>query len=129
MQIDYTALRSLKSGHTAGTDYTINIGVTVSDRMSPIVGKRHIARAGDGSTVIHREDKKYSVTTQLVNASSTPDLDDLREFVDSVKAGEEFQLDIDGTTQTYIIDNIANPYREIRQHPDWFRFSFTVRQR
>lgn len=128
MQIDYTAIRSIKSGHSADTDYQIDIDLLESNRMSNTIGVQNKMLDGTTITVVHRHQISFDITTSLVDSSTTPDVDDMREFLDSVKGGETFQLDIDGSSVDYILDSISSPFSEIRNHPNKFRYQFKVRQ-
>lgn len=124
MQVDYTAKRSLKAGHVLNTSYVINIGLVESDRRPKNMGAQNIAISGNTVSIIHRGDILLPVNTKLVNASSTPDIDDMREFLDSVRFGETFQLD----SVNYIMSNFKDPYQEKRIHPSYFRYSFMARK-
>lgn len=128
MQIDYTAKRNLKSGHSADTAYQIDVDLSQSDRVSTTEGNQSIALSGETVTVVHRYQEVYSLTTAIISSSSTPDLDDLREFLDSVKGGETFQLDLSGSSEDYVLDSISNPFTENRVPVGKFRFSFRVRK-
>lgn len=124
MQIDYTAKRTLKAGHSVDTAYQFTLGTVQDDRAAVNEGAQNVALSGNTVTVVHRGDIMRSITFQLVTASSTPDLDDLREFLDSVKYGETFQID----TVDHILSSFKNPYREDRPAPGFYRFAFTARQ-
>lgn len=124
MQIDYTAKRSIKTGHTATTGYTINIDVAVYDRSSSISGNQVKSLSGNTVTTVNNDLIKLNINTVLVSSTTTPDIDDMREFLDSVKAGETFQLD----SVNYILDSISSPYSEAREGVNYFRYSFMARQ-
>ena len=124
MQIDYTAKRSIKTGHTATTSYQINIDVAVYDRSSSIDGSQVKSLSGNTVTTVNNDLIKLNINTVLVSSTTTPDIDDMREFLDSVKAGETFQLD----SVNYILDSISSPYSETREGVNYFRYSFQVRQ-
>lgn len=95
MQIDYTAKRSLKSGHTAETAYTIDVKLTQSDRSANIAGEQVVSLSGNTVTTVHRYRELYQLTTNLISETTTPDVSDMREFLDSVRGGETFQLDLE----------------------------------
>lgn len=127
MQIDYTAKRSIQAGHSSGTGYTINIDLTQSDRMSSITGTQNKSINGSTVTVVNDDVTEYQITTVAVGTSTTPDIDDMREFMDSVKGGETFQLDISGSSASYVLSGISNPFTETRLADIYYRYSFKVR--
>ena len=127
MQIDYTAKRSVQGGHTADLDYSIEVVVSQADRSQMTVGAQAVALSGNTVTTVHRRQSKYTLKTDLISTATTPDIDDMREFLDSVSSGETFQLDISGASVDYILDSISNPYTESRVGNSYFTYSFTVR--
>ena len=127
MQIDYTALRSVQGGHSATTAYAINVDLSQSDKQIKNTGVQTMALDGSTVTTIHRSETIYSITTELCSTSTTPSLDDMREFLDSVSRGETFQMDVSGTSIDYILDSFESPYSETRENPNYFRFSFAAR--
>ena len=123
MQIDYTATRSIKSGHSVDTAYTITIGVAKFDRTPVFAGVEHRSLSGSTVTVTHRNDIVYTIVTQRVETTTTPDRDDMREFLDSVKNGEEFDID----SVTCVLDSAKAPYTETREAPDHYSYTFKAR--
>ena len=128
MIIDYTAQRTLKSGHTAGTAYQITANLSVNDRISGAEGAQMKSLAGINFTTIHREKIVYNLAVELITSSTTPDQDDMREFLDSVKYGETFQLDVTGSSIDFVLDSFTNPYVESRRLPNFFRYAFAARK-
>ena len=126
MQIDYTALRSIQAGHSASTAYTINVDLSQADRMPDNKLVQNVALNGNTVTTIHALKTKYSITTSLIDTTTTPTLSDMREFLDSVKAGESFTSDISGATVSYRILNPKSPYSENREGQAYFRYSFQI---
>ncbi len=126
MQIVYTALRSIQSGHTVDTDYTINLNISVANRLPNIDATINKSISGARVTTLRSSLFTYDITSTLVSTSTTPDIDDLREFLDSVKHGEQFTLDISGATVTYTLDKTANPYQEVSETVGYYRYSFRV---
>ena len=121
----YLASRALKSGHTAGTEYTITTELLRADGETPEpVIKQHKSLSGNTVTVLHRIEKYLAVTTDyvLVDGTGTPDADDWTEFLNSVAAGETFTYD-DGTEYTVIMD--GKPTRN--RNGIWFNYSFRFR--
>lgn len=92
-QFKYIAKREIKSGHTAGTEYTITTVLQKADgEMPEPVLREHKSISGAAVTVLHRIEKYLNVTTDYVavDGSGTPDVDDFLEFFNSVAGGEEF---------------------------------------
>ena len=120
----YTAKRSIKSGHSSGTDYTITIVLQqVDDEQPSPVTNAHKALDGTEITVLHRIEKYIDFATDLVPTSGgTPDVDDFIEFFNSVAGGESFTYD-DGTAQTVIMASKATRQREGL----YFTYRFRVR--
>ena len=123
MIIDYTAKRSLKTGHIVDTAYQIDVDLNQFDRGAYTKGSQQEAISGNTVTIVQARQKKYSITTVLIDSSTTPDIDDMREFLDSVMSGETFQID----SGNFILTSISNPYSETRDE-GYFRYSFTARQ-
>jgi|FLOH01.1.fsa_nt_gi hypothetical protein len=123
MIIDYTAKRSLKTGHIVDTAYQIDVDLNQFDRGAYTKGSQQEAISGNTVTIVQARQKKYSITTVLIDSSTTPDIDDMREFLDSVMSGETFQID----SENFILASISSPYSETRNE-GYFRYSFTARQ-
>ncbi len=86
----YTALRNIKSGHTADLAYAIEIEITQGEILPNPIQQQHIALSGNTVTVVHRLDESISITTNFVSPSTTPSIDDMKEFLYSVIHGESF---------------------------------------
>ncbi len=124
-EFEYTAKRAIKPGHSAGTDYTINIVLQQVDDAQPSpVSKKHKALSGTQVTVLHRVEVYISVVTDLVavDGSGTPDVEDMAEFFHSVAGGETFTFD-DGTLLTCIME--GKPQRQ--RQGIYFTYSFRFR--
>lgn len=125
LQVDYIARRNIKAGHVLNDPYVINVGLTMDDLTSVNEGHQSIALSGSTVNVVHRGDVIRSISTVLIDTTTTPDLADMREFLESVRFGETFDLDGD----TYIMNNFKNPYSETRVNGlQYFRFSFRARK-
>jgi hypothetical protein len=86
----YTAERALKTGHTAGTDYTISINIQTGDPQPMPVQTVSMSLSGNQVTTVSRLDQHIDINTDFFNASTTPDYDDMHEFMYSVLHGETF---------------------------------------
>ena len=99
----YTALRNLKSGHSADTQYTITTELMAIDDEMPDAKKHEHRAIGGGAsvTMLHRIEQEISVITDYVDSdgTGTPDTDDWNEFFYSVAAGESFTFN-NGADQT-----------------------------
>ena len=127
MQIDYTALRSISAGHSEDGNYTINVDLSANKRSSKIEGEETKSLNLNKVVVVHAINVTNNLSTVLVNSSTTTTDDDMREFLDSVIAGEIFQLDLTGSLINYKLDSIRNPYTETEFDRSNFRYSFKVR--
>jgi len=129
MQIDYTARRSIKAGHSVDTPYTIVVDLSRLDRKYATVGNQAVALSGTTYTTVHRREVLFDLQTTLIESSGTPDIADMLEFLDSVSSGESFSLDVSGTTETYVLTSITRPYSTTRVgYDDIYRYSFSVRK-
>lgn len=130
MQIDYIALRSLKSGHVLNDPYTFDLKVSREDISRATVGVQMVALSGATVTTIHRRDFIYGITTIIINDNVLPDNDDLTEFLDSVMSGEVFVTFVSGSEENYVLDSISSPYtkKRIGTNESDFRYSFTIRK-
>jgi len=118
----YTALRNLKTGHGVSTDYTITVNLQRADEnISPKVAQ-NIALSGNTVTVAQRIDRIIDIQTDYINASTTPDVDDMLEFVYSTGYGETFTYN-DGSDKTCIM--ASTPSRS--KNGLYYTWSFSVR--
>ena len=123
----YTASRNLKTGHTAGTEYTITIGLQQYDGDIPKpVKNEHRSLSGFTVTTLHRIDVELQVLTDYINSdgTGTPDVDDFDEFLASVAGGEVFEFG-DGTT-TRDVKLIGSPGRR-REGTMFYAYSLKMR--
>ena len=121
----YTATRSLKSGHTIDTDYTITSELMRLDGEMPNPEKVvHRTLGGAEVTVLFYIDTKLEVTTDYINSdgTGTPDTADYLEFLHSVAGGEQFEFD-NGTPVNVVME--GNPTRT--RTGTKFNYSFTMR--
>lgn len=100
VDITYTALRNLKTGHSSGTDYTLSsLNLQQADEKVQPVNKRNVALSGNTVVTAQRIDKIIDITTDYLNSGTTPDIDDMLEFIHSTAHGEQFTYN-DGTAKT-----------------------------
>ena len=130
MLVDYIAKRSIKSGHSVDTAYQIDIENEVFDRQYKPASDRNISLNGNTVDVIHRRDVILRFRTVVVSSTTTPDTDDMLEFLDSTATNESFTLTIDSVAYTCIMDNPRRPYTATRVGvSDLFKYSFITRVR
>lgn len=92
VDITYTAQRTLKTGHTAGTDYSISIDIQAGAVQPSPVQSQLKSLSGNTVTTVQRLDQTLTMTTDFFTTSSTPDYDDMAEFIYSVIHGETFSF-------------------------------------
>lgn len=97
--ITYTATRNIKSGHSSGTDYTITVNLQQADEQITPVNTQAVSLSGNTVTTAQRIDQVINITTDYINSSTTPDVDDMLEFLHSVAHGESFTYN-DGSDKT-----------------------------
>jgi len=120
--IIYTAKRSVKAGHTSGTDYTLSILFLIDTAGSQRIGPRPaVALSGAQVTTTHRVEKTRSLETDYVSTATTPAVADLVEFLDSVIGGEQFS--IDGVNYRLVSDS----YSEQNEGKLFKKYAFKVR--
>ena len=124
MQIDYIALRNIKTGHTVDTAYVINVDVQQLDPLAFHQGNSLTALAGNRVHTTHHTGLEYQIrTTPVAVNGEAPDIDDMREFLNSVLKGEVFQID----GQNAEIANLKSPYTETFNGNLFKEYSFKVR--
>lgn len=116
---EYTASRKIKSGHSAGTDYTITIGLQqLDDGMPSAVKTVHKSLGGRQVTTLHRVERYLDIVTDYIPVTGgTPDAEDFEEFFFSVAAGETFTFNGEGADDVSVM--VGKPQR-IRQGLHYF---------
>jgi len=119
---------NLVSGHSEGTEYTIEVDFELHDPITSRQINEVKSLSGNTFTRLHRKDEFDQLTTIWV-----PDLvtqNQMREFADSMDAGEEATIDPYGTvlnplepmTVTLKGDIKKNRYQKF----EWWKYSFAV---
>lgn len=128
--ITYTARRSLVSGHTADTEYSMDVGMSAIDPADEADSDQHVALDGTTETVLHRIDEPWRFTTIPLDAAA---LAQMREFLNSHVSGEPFTIDPYGTVAEP--DNPITVVLTSRRHPPrrlgtlmLYQLSFEVRK-
>lgn len=127
--VTYTALRTIASGHTANTEYSLDFEPSKLDRSRMMDIKRKQSIDGTIETLRYSGLVYWDITA---NELDTTNLGYFREFLDSVEAGETFVFDAYGTDASP--DNPINckldshRYRESRIGTvHLYRITFKVR--
>lgn len=123
VDITYTARRALKTGHTAGTDYTISIDIQNGVVQPTPVQSQLVSLSGNTVTTVHRLDQTLAVTTDFFTTTTTPDYDDMAEFIYSVIHGETFSFN-PGTGAADAILQGSPSLNKTGVHYSW---SFSIR--
>lgn len=125
----YTAKRSLMSGVNENDSITYDFELSVIDRQAKPTRKTQIALGGAQETLRERTEMFWNVTTVPVLES---DIENFRQFLDSVDGGETFLFDPYGTlaapVQVMACTLSSKGYTERRVSHRWLSVSFQVRQ-
>lgn len=93
--ITYVAQRSIKAGHSASTQYQLELELQAFPQTTR--AKKFTADSLDDTraSYLYKLAKEYNVITDFLSYASL--LADYVEFIDSVANGETFQIDFTGT--------------------------------
>lgn len=127
--VTYTAKRSIASDHIAGASYGLDFNAGQLDRGTTTRRRRATSLSGASETLIYRQDVVWTVTTTRLSESA---IVYMREFLDSVAAGEVFTFDPYGSTSapdapvTAVLE--SDGYKEARHATTrTYRVTFKVR--
>jgi hypothetical protein len=137
MQITYVAQRSLNTNdspiHVAGTEYTISLSLKTYDRKSKTMKKTVKSIGGFEQTTYLNQDVSYRCMSEPLTGT---DVDDMREFLDSVMEGASFSFNDQYSSpevfQTvYIIGASYGERRAVKKggggDSDYFTFNWSQR--
>lgn len=120
MWAEYTAALKLIPGHTAGTDYQIEVPLAQADPVTRRVGPQQPTTGGTPETeVFYTEDVWVLLTQPLKHFEDANQAGQMREFLASVIDGSPFTLDVYGSIaspddpQVWTFDGTS--YRERRE--------------
>lgn len=88
--VKFTATAGLAPPHEAGDEVTLEIGFTEQNLQKTIERTDVFADGGDFEALLHRVERRFSLTFQPVFGSQ---LRRLREFLDSTDGAEQFEFD------------------------------------
>lgn len=129
-RVNYTARRSIATGHTLNDAYTLEILPRELSEMRDTVNKQSVSIAGTTQNVISRRDQFYDFETERF-LLGTQDYEDILEFLESVDLLEPFNIDPYGTTAnpgTYQVAILEGNYKKKRvEQTNEFTFSFKVK--
>ena len=123
MLINYQALRSIKSGHSASTSYNITVDVIKNDETPYWAGVDIRTLDGTAFRETYNIGDDVSVATVWLKDGDTYDRYDIKEFLDSVRFGETFTIDGVDCELTAL----KKPYSRSFRMPDYYSFSFVYR--
>ena len=119
----YTAKRHLKTGHSVDTDYTVTLDIQAGDIQPNAVQTVNMSLSGNQVTTVHRLEQTLAITTDYFSASTTPDYDDMEEFIYSTIHGETFTYN-DGATD-FSVKMQGGP--RLQRTGTLFAWSFSIR--
>lgn len=126
--VNYTAKRSIITGHVLDTAYDLDLILEQADRSVRTKKNQIRSLGGNTETILQSMDVSWSLTIGSLTGAT---LNGVREFLDSVQGGEIFTLDVMGSVGAP--DNplsvIADgDYMETRvNNSNLFTISFNVR--
>lgn len=88
--VRYTATRSVIAGHTAGVAYELNLQLSDLERQRNPAREQAVSIGGRRETIYHRAEITWRARTIPL---SLTEVAAMREFLDSVEAGEQFEFD------------------------------------
>lgn len=92
----YTAKRRIIPGHTAGTQYDLEFGISSHNPTDMYEGSQAFS-SSQSSTSISKETVYHKITTKRMNY---PKMLEFREFLNSVNSSEPVTFDLFGTIAT-----------------------------
>lgn len=96
--ITYTAKRSLISGHSAESSYSMDIDMEqIGIQDLSINDSEHIALNGSTEGIFYGAVVEYQLTTVPLGEDDNGDFDKMREFITSVFGSASFTFDAYGT--------------------------------
>jgi len=98
--ITYTAIDrgDLITGHSELTEYSFDVPVEQFQKNTRREQSTVSSLSGRRVTTLHRLDTTFTVST--VETDDQTSIDNMREFLSSVAAGEEFTIDVFGSVLT-----------------------------
>jgi|GEM_PF-1784715 hypothetical protein len=136
--ITYIAKRSLVAGHVAGQEYSLVVPIEDWTPRRERVTEEVTSLDGKQFQTFHRKDRLWSVGTVPLDAIGQVEpadadlVEQLREWEDSVQAGEVFQIDPFGTPETpgqpVSVTLKGDVTESLVNSVGYYRYSFNVRR-
>ena len=112
--ITYTATQKIISGHSSGVQYSMEVKARALDNTLSYVRNTQESLGGAVQTLFHREVERWSLTIgSFARTGGEGTMEQVNEFLASVRAGEIFQFDAYGTIATP--DNVQSVVLETAQ--------------
>lgn len=130
-EITYTAKRSLISGHTLDTEYTLDIEILDPQRKTLVKKFPHQAAGGPVELINHRVEFEWLLDFEPVRGAQR---DALLEFLRSTAAAETFSVDIYDSGSPLTLYRVDSGFRQANFMPvgsrvlDWKKISITARE-
>lgn len=129
-RVNYTARRSIATGHTLNNAYTLEILPREINETRDTVNKKSVSIAGTTQNVISRREQFYDVETERF-LLGTQEYEDILEFLESVDMFEPFNFDAYGTAAnpgSYQVAILESNYKKNRvEQTNEFTFSFKLK--
>ncbi len=126
--ISYIAKRSIIGGHTAGIEYKIETSFQDVDAFDKVAGTQINMLNADTEYELDNIRDFYHLTSDLVDDA---DLDEWKEFFNSVAGRESFNVDLTGTIAAPGTDLASilerGGYQPLRDGNLTYRFTFDIR--
>lgn len=128
--VKYNALRSLKGGVTANDPIDFDFDATAIDRSARSIKSSSRSLSGKTETLRDRTEVFWNITMKPLPEAN---IEDYRQFLDSVDGGETFTLDPYGTSAAPISPVAcileSRSYTEKRQSHRYIGVSFRAYQK
>lgn len=93
--IKYTAKRRVDASRVAGVEYSFEAPLAAFNAHTKRNQSTATSLSGKSTTLLHSLKRSYEVSTVPVNGTAL--IAQIREFLDSVAGGEEFEIDVYGS--------------------------------
>jgi len=118
----------LVSGHSAGTEYSIEIDIKKFDPDLKREIEESVSLSGKRFTSLHRTDHMANVSTVQIVDTATQD--QMNEFYDSILGGEDFTFDPYGLLASPVEQIAAslkgNPKRTRYKYMERWTYTFSI---
>lgn len=133
--VTYTAKRSLTTGHTVETVYTINLRLNALEPSKKVRRSEQLSLSAKSENLLWHNKRTWQATTAALRGDERALV---REFLESVIGGEPFNFDEFGSANApdrpvnVVLAGVFRETRVVRQgdggRDDYFRFTFSMRE-